>query len=802
MEREHGLGRWTVRLVALLGVALMSLGASGWWLSTRVLDSNGFADVVATASQRKEVRDYIADEATLRLARTSNFVSAARPVVTEALSAAINTQPVKDAVYDFAQRVHEQVFRATSARRVAVDSSEAATTVRTALQAINPRIAKKLPPNLISATTTISQSGTVDTLFRASAWVKALYFPLFILGVLLLVVVAFRARDRVHAIRVIGILMALGGALALGLGFATPAFAAAAETNVPGRGDAVAAFIGVLVGRIVGAGQAFLVVGLLLALAPGHDGGDLRDRADRVRAWFAAKRLKTGWRVAGGLGLMLAALLALTQAADLFRALLVLAALLVLYIGIVVTLRATGLLVTDHTIKRLHARQVVGVFAALVLVAVATASVAVGIVARNTDDVRANPTNQGCNGYIELCTQSIDTIVWPASHNAMSSSAYNFFGAEHTTTVGEQLNSGIRWLMLDAYYGYDDRGLVRTNLAGGVDKKELRDQSGSDAVDELDRLGALTGAADTSGKKQDVYFCHNYCELGAVKATEMLGEVRDFMDRNLTDVVVLDFEDYIRPKDLKKALVDAGLLDRVYRPTSTTEWPSLYDMVVPKNPKAYEAKRRLIVMSEKNPDNPYPWLIGTYNVSEETPFDFRDAKSFNCKAARGKTGKSFFIVNHWVRPQGAPDPVEAADINSEKTLTKRVQQCIEQRQKLPNAIAVDFTNSGDLFKTVNRLNAAVARVTGVSGAISDAIRDARATGTLSAADRENIRALHRLPTISEAKARALLGPLADSLPPPPSLSDIVKPPKNENEDENAGEPSTTTTEAPPVTSEP
>ena len=42
---------------------------------------------------------------------------------------------------------------------------------------------------------------------------------------------------------------------------------------------------------------------------------------------------------------------------------------------------------------------------------------------------------------------------------------------------------------------------------------------------ELDRLGALTGTADTSGKKQDVYFCHDFCELGAVKASDVLGEV-------------------------------------------------------------------------------------------------------------------------------------------------------------------------------------------------------------------------------------------------------------------------------------
>jgi hypothetical protein len=541
------------------------------------------------------------------------------------------------------------------------------------------------------------------------------------------------------------------------------------------------------------------VIGLLLALAPGHDGGDLRDRADRVRAWFAAKRLRPGWRLAGGLGLMALALLALTNAAGLFRAILVVAALLVLYIGIVVSLRATGLLVTDHTIKRLHARQVIAVFATVILIVIATASIAVGVVARNTDDVRANPTNQGCNGYIELCAQSLDALVWPASHNAMSSSAYNFFGAEHTITVAEQLNAGTRFLMLDAYYGYDDDGLVRTNLAGGVNKEELRQERGRDAVAELDRLGALTGAADISGENQDVYFCHNYCELGAVKASDLLGEVHDFLERNLTDVVILDFEDYVKPKDLRQALIDADLFDRVYVPEKgRTGWPSLHEMIVPKNPDAYERKRRLVVMSEKNPDV-YRWLPGTYTVSEETPFDFKSAKDLNCRPARGKRGKDFFIVNHWVVSSGAPDPAEAASVNSKKTLTKRLQQCIEQRHKLPNFVAVNFTGVGDLYGTVDRFNAAVARLTGVTPAINRSVRIMRAKEDLTAAELADLDALHRLPRISQEDARALLGSLADSLPPPAALDRLVNLPPDE--DENPP-PTTTTEPPPPATSEP
>ena len=479
-----------MRGVAVLGVVMISLGAVGWWLSTRVLDAEGFADVVAQASQREQVRDYVADQATLRLAKTSNFVSAARPIVTDAVSQAIATPPVEEAVRDFAVRAHQQIFRVTDARRVNVSSQQAAVTVRSVLETINPSLAKKVPTNVLSATTTISQSSTVDALVNASRWVEDLYLPLVLVGVLLVILAIRKAGDRVHAIRVSGILLAIAGALLLGIGATTPLFSHAAATNDPGRGEAVAAFIDVLVGRLVGAGQGMVVVGIALALAPGHDGGDLAHRWTRTKAWVATHRASRRWRFAGGLALALVALLLFTNPDEVVSAFLAVAAVLVLYAGIVVCLRASGVLVTDHTIKPLHKREVALVAAAMALGVAVTATAAVAIVAASTETAQAKPTDQGCNGYIELCAMAVNEMVWPASHNAMSSSAYDFLGAEHAITIPEQLNSGARFLMLDAYYGYDDHGLVRTNLAGGVDKKEFARSSAASA-----RYASSTGSA-------------------------------------------------------------------------------------------------------------------------------------------------------------------------------------------------------------------------------------------------------------------------------------------------------------------
>ena len=77
-------------------------------------------------------------------------------------------------------------------------------------------------------------------------------------------------------------------------------------------------------------------------------------------------------------------------------------------------------------------------------------------------------------------------------------------------------------------------------------------------------------------------------------------------------------------------------------------------------------------MSEKHAEQRTRGSSRTYSVSEETPFTFSSISDFNCKPNRGGTGKDFFILNHWLRPNGPPDPVEAGTVNSQKTLTNRI----------------------------------------------------------------------------------------------------------------------------------
>jgi hypothetical protein len=128
------------------------------------------------------------------------------------------------------------------------------------------------------------------------------------------------------------------------------------------------------------------------------------------------------------------------------------------------------------------------------------------------------------------------------------------------------------------------------------------------------------------------------------------------------------------------------------------------------------------------------------------------------------------LVNHWLRPNGPPDPGEASEVNSLATLTARMQQCEDVRRMLPNILAVDFFAIGDTVKVVDNFNAAVANVTGAAGLADRLIEAQRSDPNLSDQDRADLDQEKRLPFVSAADAQALLGPVAKKLPVP----EIVK----------------------------
>ena len=756
------LRRLLVRLLSLVGIGLLVVSMVGWWLATRVVSDQGFGDVVAKSVRQVAVRQYIAEQVSLKLAPTNKIFTAARPVATTLVSEALTAPVIQSTIRTIVAGVHRQVFRlGDNDTRVNVSAASAQATLRATLESIDTNLSSKFPDGVLNIATNITQNPTIDIAATAAPYIRWLYFPIGLLGALLLYLVLSKARDPVHAVRYTGFSMAIAGALPIGLGLATPFFAVVAGDSDPGRGKAVAAFVHVLLGRLVGAGWAFVLIGLLLAFAPGRDGSGVADRLSRARVWFDRARGRRLTQLLEGVVTVSVGVALLTVPATLLWALGLVIAVIVVFFGVLLLLRSTGVLETVPSIAPVRKRQLAAVAAAVVVSLAMTTTATAAVLEATKPGGRADPKDNGCNGYYELCLEPLNQIVWAASHNAMSSVAYNFFTAEHIASIPEQLNEGARGLLIDAYDGYKDSGLVRTILTGAANRQEISAELGNDALRELDRLGALTGVSRTAGKKQDVYLCHLFCEVGAVKASAVFSKINDWLNQNLTDVLVIDVEDYVSPADLEASLKAGHLWNRLYRLDPTKPMPRLLDLVNP--PKGADQQQRRVILTSERHAGEVPWLIGSYQVMQETPYTFNSVDEFNCDPNRGSSGNPLLLVNHWLRAPGPPDPVEASKTNSAAELTRRLTQCIAVRHRLPNFVAVDFFGSGDTTEVVNLYNAAVAQLTGTTAAEDRAIARERADPKSTDAQISELESLPRLPRMSTARAKAILGPVATIL---------------------------------------
>ncbi|MCX7620351.1 MAG: hypothetical protein N2037_05830 [Acidimicrobiales bacterium] len=197
-----------------------------------------------------------------------------------------------------------------------------------------------------------------------------------------------------------------------------------------------------------------------------------------------------------------------------------------------------------------------------------------------------------------------------------------------------------------------------------------------------------------TGKPRGIYLCHNFCELGATPFDEVQHEFRSFLTERPNEVVILIIEDYVTPAETAEAFAAAGLADRVWTHSPGESWPTLGEMI---------ATGRQILVFPEHQGPPPAWYHPAYDSFEETPYTFRDISEFNCEPKRGGTGRELFLLNHWLNT-GSPDLRAAEAANQREVLQARVDACRERRGRIPNLIAVDCYDQGDLLAVVADLN--------------------------------------------------------------------------------------------------
>ena len=131
-------------------------------------------------------------------------------------------------------------------------------------------------------------------------------------------------------------------------------------------------------------------------------------------------------------------------------------------------------------------------------IAVATAAaafagvLAIGLTVAFKNSSKAAAVGEGCNGSSKLCARPLADVVLPATHNAMSAADVpGFFFPNQDQGIPQQLDDGVRGLLIDAHYGSPaSGGKVKTDLGNftSSDRKDYERELGPEAVDAALRI--------------------------------------------------------------------------------------------------------------------------------------------------------------------------------------------------------------------------------------------------------------------------------------------------------------------------
>lgn len=254
-----------------------------------------------------------------------------------------------------------------------------------------------------------------------------------------------------------------------------------------------------------------------------------------------------------------------------------------------------------------------------------------------------------CNGIPGLCALRFDQVVFPTTHNAMSSHEQGYLFPNQGPRLRRQLDDGVRGLMLDLH---KDRGKL--------------------------------------------LFCHGPCALGSQDLVEGLIEIRAFLDENPHEVLAFLMEPSgVNAAEIQGAFDAADIAKYCLPQVVGAPWPTLGELV--------STNRRVLVLTDQDTGG-VPWLLPMWTLMWDNDWSNWQVEEFDCDCNRGKVENGLFNLNQFIS-NPLPFPGNAEIANAGDGLYARAMKCWETTGRTPNFITVDNYQIGDLFAVTAKLNA-------------------------------------------------------------------------------------------------
>ncbi len=687
-------------LLLVAGALLLFAALFALWAADALVDSDGFSERAVRALDDEDVQRFVSNFLVEELIEQGEpGLIAARPLIEAAVQAVIGT-PAFAQLYETALRqTHSALF---SDEPIVLQLVDAAIAVEVTVARFNPDLAAELP-SLDSAVIELADSEYVDSALGIARAIRFLSAVLPLLALAAFAGSCAIARGRRRALLRIGLTVAIVAALTI---VALDAGKAALEELAGGglRGAAGAGVWDAFLGDLRAWSFALGAGGLVLAAASSSRLAGLDAGETLRRVWLLATAPQSNaGRLVRAVAAVVLGWLALFRTDDLVTVVVAVAGLAALYLGLMELMRllwkeraATAsdvARVATAPELRSQLSPVVRIAAFAALLAGGAAGVALllaGLGLLGGDDGGDRVTV--CNGHAALCTRPLNEVAFAATHNSMSAaSEEGWLFAAHRDGIAEQLDGGVRGLLIDVWFGFRSVTGVATELLG-KDRAAMVELYGAEVVEARERIAAGLGPLED----RELYLCHGFCEVGATPLREALQDIRRFLGTNPGEVLIVFIQDEAPAEDIAAAVVEAGLERYAYaHPGRDAPWPTLGELV--------DRNERLIVMTEHAERAPVPWLHRGFELTQETPFAFRSVDDLSCAPNRGAADAPLFLVNHWIEDV-APTPKDAELLNAREVLLPRLRECAAERGLTPNLVAVNFYRSGDLFAVVDEIN--------------------------------------------------------------------------------------------------
>ena len=694
--------------LAVIGCALALVGGVALYARAEVFDSSVFAGNAAESLKDHQLRTALvepfADQATKR---GPDALINVRPLLVGAAEEAIGSPAFRGVFRKGVRKAYRAIFTRDK-EEIALTLGNADVLIKDAVARVSPKAAERIPDDVGDRFITLTESNIVLTIVRVSEDVRFLGIILPLLAVLCLAGSVAIATDRRGALMFSATGIAVAAALGL-IAFLIARSIVLGQFDDETQRDAVAAiweaFFGGLRSWILGIGFVAILVAAAAAMA--------RERDPLVPARralaFVTRSPETTWGRAGrAVAVALVSLLFVFQPTLALQIIAVIAGAYGLFFA---ACELLGLIAAPVEERKEGARRWVSSPRVLAGGAAVLAVLVVGLVLLLTggEDGREISRPPGpverCNGFAELCDRPLNEVAFPAAHNAMSAASLRgWYQPNQRYDIRRQLDDGIRAFLIDSHYGIKrSSGPVLTDLeqegTGSKVLETVEQQLGSGGAAAFQALQSQFANRGGEGKPGS-YFCHVVCELGSIEMGRALGWFRDFLETHPDEFLILFIEDKVSPSDTADAFEKSGILHYAYIQKPGEPFPTLRELIT--------EDKRLFVMAEMDSGaGAIPWYHQGFDLAQETPYTFATpeelAAKSSCVPNRGAGNNPLFQLNHWVE-KVPRSPSTASTVNSLDFLLTRARECERRRGLLPNLVAVDYYDEGEVAAAARVLN--------------------------------------------------------------------------------------------------